>query len=89
MQERRAERVSPHLPRTGVSSFRNKKFGRSTLFLVRFFNGNEIIEETTAPGVCVLLIGFSASRPLFCLAVQSPWHESGTFWKNIVDISDE
>lgn len=61
-------------------AFRNKKFGRSTLFLVRFFYGNKIVGEIAAPGVCVLLIGFPASQLLFSLAAHSPWHEkSGTF----------
>lgn len=59
----------------GASSFRNKKFGRSTLFLVRVFYGDKIIGEIAAAGVCVLLIGFPASQLLLSLAAHSPRHQ--------------
>lgn len=56
-------------------SFRNKKFGRTSLVLVRYFYRNEVIGEVAAPGVCVLSTGFPASQVLFPLAVHSPWQE--------------
>lgn len=78
----------PACPRGLVSCpLGRRSLGEDSYFWSDFFNGNKIIGELAALGVCVLLIGFPASQLLFSLAARGPWQrKSDAFCEDVVGV---